>query len=170
MRNTIRLISGLVIALAAGLLVHTTASAQSAAMLSAPAPAEADPAFAEAAPLGTSKDWVTVARALEQTAKSRRAGDPRTVADLFGAGQAYYAGGKLAPARRSFVKGAEQARVIGDIDRALDGYMAALIVALELGDRDATQAAMTHVKSLAGSPLLSTEQKQRIVAQFGYGF
>ncbi|MEN8375158.1 MAG: hypothetical protein ABFS34_06890 [Gemmatimonadota bacterium] len=101
--------------------------------------------------------------AYKDAARYRAPTDVTAVDGLIVAGHLLYAVGEAAEALDTFERAAERARALGDVERAAEAYLDAAFVADALDDRDEVERLGTSAEMLTSSPLLTAEQRDRIL-------
>ncbi len=112
------------------------------------------------------KQWLPLARLLEQAGRMRAADDPGAVDDLLVAAGAYRAVGKLDRARSIYVEAGERALALGDIVQAAHAFLRSAILASQQQDLATAWELRTRAERLAQSPLLPEVHRRRILMQF----
>ncbi|MEJ7812317.1 MAG: hypothetical protein WKG32_18040 [Gemmatimonadaceae bacterium] len=130
--------------------------------------AEADALEARATALvdGQRKDWATAA-ALQGRAAALRADHPRAVASWSRAAWLHVGAKDRATARRLMERAARQALAGGDVERAANAYLDAALIARDDGREEQALRLARSARALAGSPLLSVEQRTAILQRVG---
>jgi len=112
--------------------------------------------------------WRRAAYMHERAASMRAATDPQAYAGYRMAAHLYHAAGSLSEARAAMERAAVQASARGDVVGAANSYVDAGLVALEARQDDRVREFAVKAEALAGSPLLSAEQRRAILERVGY--
>lgn len=131
--------------------------------------AEASALAAQAESLySTPRKWRKAASLHLRAAELRPIGDGSAVRDLSMAAHLYRAAGAEGRARAAMERAADQAAKRGDIFTAATAYVDAGFLALEARREDKVPALARKAELLAKSPLLTSEQRARIMSRVGY--
>ena len=131
--------------------------------------AEASALAAQAESLyGTPKKWRKAAGLHLRAAELRPVGDGSAIRDLSMAAHLYRAAGAEGRARTAMERAADQAAERGDVYTAATAYVDAGFLALEARRTDQVPALARKAVLLAKSPLLTSEQRARIMSRVGY--
>lgn len=104
---------------------------------------------------------------LHRRAGQLRGADPRAIQSFRSASWMYSAAGDNGLARQMMEKAGEQATVVGDVEKAANAYIDAALFALADHDEDKVRILLGRVRAVAGSPLLTTDSRDRILARIG---
>jgi len=116
---------------------------------------------------GSAKKFKQAATLHVRAADLRAPGDARGYEDLNMAGHLYRAAGDAGRAREAMERAAEQAAARGDVFAAAKSYVDAGYLAIEERRSDRVPALALKAELLAGSPLLSDEQRAAIMGRIG---
>lgn len=105
----------------------------------------------------------------EQAARLRAPGDSLGTASLRLAAFGRYYAGELDAAGDLMVAAAERAAATGDVVRAVDMFMDAAAISVELGQARHAIALVRKATMLTRSPLLSPMQRQKLLARVATG-
>jgi hypothetical protein len=121
---------------------------------------------AAAAMIGDSHRWREAARLHRQSAALRTPEDSLAYRCLTSAGQVSFAANDLSSAQADLQAAGAQALARGDVEKAAHAYADAAWVARERKNPAQVWSLGRQAEILASSPLLSSEQRKRILQRF----
>ncbi len=156
MRGTIRQLGALTAVVVAGLVLPSLAVAQET-----PEVLEARAALNTNFPHGIAK----AGQMLVKAAQLRAPDDPIAVSDLLAAASVLYQTGSVNQARTVAEQAGDRALAMGDVSSAARAFNMVALIANQQRD-PVRDKFIARAQLLASSPLLSTNEKRRIVSQF----